>query len=253
MSVRDKVPPPPWVADLPYATTATPECPAKGHGRGARVPVIAASASPGNQFSFGRGLTLGLRRRCAICGCALTPGRNVYNVDAEVTEATVDGRAMPPSDYDWCEELPGGIHVFRYTPGSAHASCIAYATLVCPWLRYQEARHRFTGEVRGKRGYAEILGFRSYGYIPEPPGGNPLEDWGWAYFDCVERIPIGNAGNVIGPIYDQVVAADAQVIDTSTRLYWRDDDTAPDIRKMGDIVVQVRQAASGPHRISVVP
>jgi hypothetical protein len=230
MSVRDSVREPPWLADLPRASTDTPGCPLRGRARSKNLPGTATTES-NLSLDYGRALTLGLLRRCSICGCAL--GRIAYSIATQ--EIGTPRNAWRDLD---------GVAVTRWQPGPMHPSCAAWTVQICPFLRYEHARYRFDPHEKGtRRGAAAIIGFRSYGYTPEPADRDPRSDWGWAYFDPSETISFADSSKTIGPLYDAVIAADAQVIDMATRLYWADD-TAPDINRMGGIVRLLREQPS---------
>ncbi len=234
MSVRDLVAEPPWTVELPRVSKVTPERARFGdlpvYGE---IPVAAHFCASRVAKHMGRSLELGLCRRCSICGCAL--GRTVYSIQPQ--------------------EINGPSRMWRFAPGIAlssnpgpmHASCAAYVALRCPFLRYERGRHRWNilgSEGCTRRGAAAIVGFRSYGYAPT---GGVLRNeigWEWAYLDPVERIPLRhNAVDVLGGIYDAVIAAER--VDTATRLYWRDDAAAPGINRMFLWDDVVRKASAG--------
>jgi hypothetical protein len=64
-----------------------------------------------------------------------------------------------------------------------------------------------------------IVGFRWHGIalFTEPNIWETLDSWG--YCDVAERIPYGTWKDLL-PLHDAAVAADAEKIDTSPRLYW---------------------------------
>ena len=251
MSVRDLVAEPPWTVQLPRVSTVTPECPLRGLSRYRGIPVAATCYAGQIGTDMGRALELGLRRRCSLCGCGL--GRVVYNVQTQETG----------SPWKMWQYGPGVA--IGAPPGPMHASCAAYLALMCPFLRYERGWHRFNTEHTDgstRRGAGAIVGFASYGYAPKGTGTfNPRNNfcrWAWAYFDPAERIGLPhNAAHVVGPIYDAVIAADARHVNTASRLYWLDDDTAPTRSRMAEMVSLVCSAASsvtiGAHTYWPVP
>ncbi|MGA9490599.1 MAG: hypothetical protein WBV80_10160 [Mycobacterium sp.] len=114
-------------------------------------------------------------------------------------------------------EWGDGVYT-TWIPGPMHKSCALYSALVCPFFKYPTSRER-RPDAHGLRGEAAVLVFNGYGeaYFPEPTRfGTYVE---FAYSELVERIPFGRSRDLL-PLYDAAVAEDAEVIDTSTRLYW---------------------------------
>jgi hypothetical protein len=200
---------PPWTVDLPRLG------PGPGNERSPSWRQLpgAAGAYPGATTNHDtRAIALGLRRRCWACGCALRQNRPVYNV----MNYSPDG-AVP-----W-ERHPGDVFA-NSAPGPLHKSCAYFTCLVCPFLLYPTSRARAEHKAGDRRGDAEIIGFHKYGraYYDKKTRWGTLDLWG--YCDVAERIPFVTWKDLL-PFYDQVVAADAEVIDTSTRLYWSDSPT----------------------------
>jgi hypothetical protein len=154
-----------------------------------------------------RSLALGLRRRCAACGCAMvgpvyivlyaTPGSVVYEGPPDGGLVAVSGIAM------------------------LHKECALFSTQLCPFLKYPISRRRVyrPGDYRGT---AEIWGFQRYGiyYGGLKNSARPRQSWKWAGVGPVERIPFTTAKSVKSKY---LKAAEDSQIDVNTRLYWRND------------------------------
>jgi hypothetical protein len=191
---------PPWMADLPRL----------GAGRGfprprhfqqlPHLPVSFPGDSTGDPV---RAWALALRRRCSVCGCTMRGPVYAFDYGAPTARRV--------------SELRGGIFTSRL-PGPAHRSCAIYSALVCPFFKYPTSRRHHGGSQA--RGDAVILAFSGCGsaYFAE----HTETEWGpysFAYSELVERIEFG-ASKELRPLYEAAVAADAKVIDISTRLYW---------------------------------
>jgi hypothetical protein len=196
---------PPWMADFPPMFNSGPY-------RQLPNPATAGRyVSTAGLLGASTGGALGLRRRCSMCGCAMPLGRPVFHVFNS-----------SPGDVGGWSERPGGVLAVNH-PGPMHKSCAFYATLVCPFLKYGKSQRRYDRGRPSRGGGAAIVGFDHFGIIfdvqPKPQAYN--EDWEWALGGEVERIGYRSWEDVL-PLYEGVVAA--EVIDTSTRLYWRLDD-----------------------------
>ncbi|BBX63039.1 hypothetical protein MSAS_22130 [Mycobacterium saskatchewanense] len=116
-----------------------------------------------------------------------------------------------------------------------HRSCILFSALVCPFLHSSTARRRLDIGKGQARGPAQILAFERYGtelsrtgfWVPESVSGDSLTDaeWRWQnrvfrYEALVERILFDDVLEDIGPLYGDALAADAEVIDVGSQLYW---------------------------------
>jgi hypothetical protein len=190
---------PPWTAGLPRLRLR-PERPRRYEC----LPTPAMAYTGDTTRDWRRALVLGLRRRCSICGCAL--GAPVYSVLMEF-----------PQD-SWLAR-PDGIWLSTRHPGAMHRSCAFFSALVCPILRHAKSRTRLqTQMTQYRRGRAAIVGFTDYRALPLNDGLS----LGVLYRDLAEFIEFDSAAELV-PLYNDVVAADAPVIDQSTRLYWRDD------------------------------
>lgn len=100
-----------------------------------------------------------------------------------------------------------------------HASCAAYACLVCPFLKYRKSRRRITGDTM--RGTASIRSFNQYGVFFPPS----IIYMTFGYFSPAETIALTNLAHV-AELYEAAVTADAATDFTATPcLSWTD---APD-------------------------
>jgi hypothetical protein len=174
------------------------------------IPASSTTAHGTTSNDPARELALGLRRACSMCGYAMPAGHPVYNV------FTTSPQQHLHAEYD------GGVFTHP-SPGPMHASCAAYSTMACPFLKYRQSRRRSARQVM--RGKAEIVGFGNYGlvFFTEPNRRGELRNW--AYFGQCEGIPYVSWKDVAA-MYDEMVAADAKIIDTKLRLYWTN--SAPD-------------------------
>lgn len=180
------------------------------------LPSFAMSKPGSTALDVRRSMALGLRRRCAVCGC--TMGDVVWatfhahggSESSKIRDNEQEGMAR------W---HPGDVWTDN-TPGPTHKSCAVYASIVCPFLRTRWSR-RHGG---GRRGEAAIFGFRKYGiaYFDEPLDliGDGLGDIThiWGYAEPYLRISYETFKDTV-KLYDDVLAED-DWIDTSTRLYW---------------------------------
>lgn len=186
---------PPWIAELPRLR----DQPVPSWNN-MPAPAGAVPGLPDNCNTRSTALTL--RRRCGVCGCKL--GNRFYTI--------FFGSPGP--------QWPGGL-VTTNPMGPAHKSCIIYSSLICPLLHNKSARSRTRDFTRGP---AEIGAFRNCGIAAFPeaewyvhPGKSPV-----AYYQHIGRnVPFGPCKELL-PLYDDAIAADAEFIDTSTRLYWSD-------------------------------
>lgn len=192
----ERIAPPPW-RDLPPMHNARATQYQSLTGRAASFP---GKPTP----DLRRHGALGMRRKCAECGCDLGP--TVYQVFTSSPEFTSHS------------VLPGGLYTCAGAP--MHKGCALYATLVCPFLRYPTSRSR---PRNAHRGGGEIVGFRNYGVFLACgcPGcvWSKLGIFDFGYFDVVERHPYRSGKDNVAA-YEQAVADEA--VDTSTRFYWSD-------------------------------
>lgn len=208
--MADYIREPPWTTGLPRLSTATKQRPA-AH---LRLPASLASFPGEVTADPVRGLALGLRRRCASCGCHILGG--VYNVFVSSPDSP---------DMRHGTAYAGDVYTSNI-PGPKHRSCALHAALICPFLRYSISRKRHEPCKGARRGNAAVVGFRRFGiaYFTEPVGRYP-ELWTYfhqfGYADMIERIPFGSAKELL-PLYEKAVADDAKRIDISTRLHWTD-------------------------------
>jgi len=220
---------PPWMVDLPRL----------GSGRGLPRPRHFQQLSfPGDSTGDPvRAWALALRRRCAVCGCTIRGP--FYSYDYGVAAA----RRV--------SEWPGGVFTSR-GPGPTHRSCAMYSALVCPFFKYPTSRRHNRGSEA--RGDAVILAFAGFGsaYFAELTE----TEWGpylFAYSELVERIEFG-ASKVLRPLYEAAVAADAKVIDVSTRLYWgsvpADQQRLMECRQADNVTINLRHQAHAAARIA---
>lgn len=129
----------------------------------------------------------------------------------------------PPKPGEYPVEYPGGLFTSPAAP--AHKSCLAYSVLVCPHLH------------KSSRGDAAIVGWRQYGipFFREDGFGNTL--FRFAYWSEAERVSYHHWRDVL-PMYDDIVAADTEIIDVSTRMYWSD--SIKDIEKLASLFLADR-------------
>jgi hypothetical protein len=115
-------------------------------------------------------------------------------------------------------EWPGGVFTSR-PPGPAHKSCAIYSALVCPFFKYATSRRHHGGSEA--RGDGVLLAFAGCGsaYFAEPLEGGA--NYAFAYTELEQRIHFEASRDLVA-LYDDAIALDAKVIDTSTRLYWSD-------------------------------
>lgn len=192
--------PPPWRELPPLHRASAPQY--------QRLPGRAGSfpGSPTPDLA-GRGRALGLRRKCSECGCDMPRNAPVWQVFTT---------GIPHATY------PG--LVTRTSPSPMHESCALYTTLTCPFLRYETSRSR---PKETNRGAGAIVGFHQYGVFLtcNCPGGDCMATrmwvYDWAYFDVAEGHSYRSWKDNL-ELYEAAVAADAEVIDTSTRLSWSD-------------------------------
>lgn len=171
--------------------------------------MLALAGPPTSEHSSPRSFALAFRRRCGICGCLVPEGQfwQVFHGQSDVLHHP-------------------GVTTVPKIGAIFHKACAAYATLVCPFLKYPTSRSNNVD----MRGNAEMLRFRHYGiafYGPRtaPPYTHATpwnNDDAWAYLDRVETIKLRTWRDLL-PMYDEMVAAEN--IDTSTRLYWTDSDS----------------------------
>lgn len=174
------------------------------------LPGMAGSApgnTTGDQVRF---MALALRRRCYLCGCLIPRSSPVYN-------------AFSYGDGLNVEKWPGGVYTTQIMTHGGHKSCIIYAALVCPFLKYRQSRQYVRGE-RVPRGAAEIIGFNKFGiaFFTETALLGASDPHGWAYIDIAEQIPYETAPKDLPSIYREAVNSEAKVIDKSSRLCWTD-------------------------------
>jgi hypothetical protein len=116
-----------------------------------------------------------------------------------------------------------------------HKSCAIYAAHVCPYLKYKSSRlqfYKWPGSEAENRGDAAILGFNRYGiayYTEAPPCNGRKHRYSFGYYAQAERTPYDSFRDLL-PLYEAAIAADAKVIDTSTRLYWTE--SAADLQRL---------------------
>lgn len=168
-----------------------------------------ASTLPGTtEPDMRRRLVLTCRRRCALCGCAIT-GR-VFQICR-----------LPPEDPAQASHFLNPGNVWLTTGlGPIHKSCAVFSTSACRYLRFRASRKRFGEDnllqnKRVTRGDAAIVGFQRYGLDPEHP--NTMAFWN------VTEIIQYDSWKELTPVYDDVLATEQ--VDVSTRLYW--DTTSP--------------------------
>lgn len=203
---------PPWLADLPrlagvldYDGHPTFHRPASLQ----RLPNAAASLPGDTSTCPDRALALAFRRRCPVCGCHMAAGREVFNV----FHASAGNRPVG--------EHAGGLFTIS-APGPMHASCAVYSVLVCPFLKHPTSRGRHRDAVRG---VAAVVAFGKFGVAfydaAQPPWGRL---WRFAHWQQSGAIPFQTHKDLMS-MYDGLIAADAEVIDTATRLFWSDNPT----------------------------
>lgn len=213
---------PPWIAELPrlrnQPVPSWNDMPA---------PAAVVPGYPHNDRT--RSLALTLRRRCGTCGCKL--GKTVYTVFFR-----------PPGYADRQPEWPGGL--FTSVPmGPSHQSCAVYGSLICPLLHNEASRSRYRNFTRGT---AEIRAFRGYGVAAFPAAGYG----NIAYYEQVgQSISFGPCKELL-PVYEEAVAADAEFIDTDSRLYW-DDSYADENRLLQCALEDEARIAAAPARSRV--
>jgi hypothetical protein len=120
-------------------------------------------------------------------------------------------------------EYPGGLFG---VPGIAgmHRECALYSAVACKFLKYGRSRRRREHFASGTtRDHGAIIGFRCYGLLFDTPPTLWGQRWQWAYLGVTERIQLTTWRDLV-ELYDDAVAASK--IDTSTRLYWREDSDA---------------------------
>lgn len=228
---------PPWLADLPRFGPQTAHDKPRGQ-RYQRLPLLASTAPATAAHNSPRSFALAFRRRCLLCGCAVPEGHYWRVLYYSLQE-------RGPVEH------PGGVTT-AITPGPImHKSCAVYAALVCPFLRYPTSRRPSLRHVT--RGDIEIARYRSYGIaFFGPPAAAPYTDetpWNsedrWAYVDHIETIRFETWRDLL-PLYEQAVAADAKIIDMSTRLFWADGDRRLDRYIHWDNIQLARLRATAP-------
>ena len=209
---------PPWMAGLPRLKVR-PQYPCP-------PTVDWVDGHPdGTGSGYVRSLVLGMRRRCSFCGYPLRRGHPVYAV-------VWGGSAREFSSANNYSLWPGplvGVHRL----GPVHRSCAIYpASGGCPFLKYPQSAGRTWPNIGLQRGDAVLMGFRKYGLVFVNPSKH-TDSHVWGFAEPVETVPFPTF-KTIAPLYEEAVARDAALVDTTQeRYFWTD--SADDVARLNSM------------------
>jgi hypothetical protein len=254
------LPRPPWLADLPNLDYSSfRDLPATAFSYWSNGRPVGSTGRV--TIDASRAVVLIMRRACLICGYPLARGYPVYVIHTSgLPHPSRSGPEIPPRDKKTCSAAGwytgGGWYgdMFITHLGASHLSCAYFTAAACPFMKYPASVTRHQGDGRDVvRGDVDIVGYSKISVVFfDQPIPAAVEMDGrmrrCGFHGVVSRTPHGGSWKDLLEVYDSVIEADAEIIDTSEpRLYWTDN--AEDIAELSTLYRRDGQMAKWARRV----